>query len=114
MGGETEKSATTTDLSSDHRHPLPDDNASSISASSTPNRPINGTSPSFGDEKDQDPHFSSFKYWRSPIPSLPDDGVISGKEGLEEGKGVELVTPEGDEEVSDESKKDARGTKRAT
>ncbi len=100
----TPSSATTTDSSSDSRHALPtnslpvDDGA--ISNASTPihvpNGNGNGTSGnqsrSAMEKLVQDPEFSNFEFWRSPISN-----VTKGKEGVanKDGAGSEVIGKEG-------------------
>lgn len=81
--------ASTADSSSEHRHPSPnttppvDDGA--ISNSSTPRTKV-----TFSDEQQvlgevavvREPEFSSFEFWRSPIPSVSGRGVVVEEGGV--------------------------------
>jgi hypothetical protein len=76
---------TTADPSSEHRHPSPnttppvDDGA--ISNSSTP---LHNSSSSRVDGLVQEPEFTSFEFWRSPIPNVVDgEGAGEGRSKVE-------------------------------
>ena len=73
--GGAESETTTTDLSSDNRHPLPDNPQPN---SSTPIHPSSGASSSELEVMIQDHKFSNFEFWRSPIPNLVEEGERNG------------------------------------
>lgn len=78
----------TLDSSSEHRHPLPDGSVTgkgAISNSSTPIHASNGGNGTIsGFEKlVQDPTFSNFEFWRSPIPGVMRSGELEQEVGDE-------------------------------
>lgn len=88
-GEVADSSNTTTELSSDHRHPLPNSSVppdGEISSSSTPIRASTGVSEVSQLEWIQDQKFSNFEFWKSPIPNIEEEEKKKKKLGIVQGR----------------------------